>query len=1052
MSLNLAFISAGAGSGKTHSLTEQLKALLASGEVVPRGIIATTFTRLAAVELKERVRESLMKSGQIGLANQMGQAAISTVNGVCGDLLKRFSFEAGLSPEQVVVEEGEASRLYGEAVDIVLENERVLIKKLNALSHRLSFIDNGKPEWRNHVKDIADAARANNTSVECLVEFSKQSAQGLLAHFRKPTKHDLDKELSNAIQSALTAIDRDTDTTQKTEKYFDLISGAAEGLRNHRLTWAEWVKLSKEVPGAKSKAHAEAINLKASDFETHPLLHKDITDYCAAIFKLAGDSLEAYQTLKQQQGLVDFVDQELQLYRLLEHPQVKETLANELQLLMVDEFQDTSPIQLALFVRLAELAKKVIWVGDIKQAIYGFRGSDPALMEAVLKNVLSKGNEAKVLEHSWRSRPPLVEYCNAIFTHAFADSIDAKRVALTPAREEVTEQAAVAHWPLSGNMAIKMGTIASGINDLVKSAYPVVDKKSNQTRPVRYGDIAVLCRSKDRLSLLAKACHEAGVVVGYKRAGLLSTPEGTLAMACLRRLADKQDTLAAAEIRSLVKGESAESWLPSRLAHVACELPNNEWGEYGNDEVPALRLLARARGSLNMLAPVEALQEALSKGDVRNVINRWGPNEQRARARLGNIDCLLALASDYEQQCEVRNLAATVAGLIMWLTQLQVEKEDWQAIGHDDNTVTLITHHGAKGLEWPVVVAVDLEKEVRTRLWGLSVTPRVDDFDVNAPLAGRSLQFWPYPFGKQASGIDLKDRIEKSDVGLKALNKANEEEKRLLYVSLTRPRDLLVLPLVKKPHKSLDTLDSAWMIPSGESLELPSGISIPTIVKTFDEADAVRQSTAYVPHWLKTDDTDFIGLPRKFSPSSAEPLVGAKIGRIIELGERLPLDKAADMALLGSAIHGVIAACISKGQAIAIEKVQALLVNFGVEESLSAQNALQASQRFIDFINKHFDIDRCLVEYPVSALNERGQEATGFIDLVIETPKGWVIIDHKSSPAKRSDWQANSVKYSGQLDVYRRAIKNVSDKPVLECWIHFALTGGLVEVVFDEVS
>jgi ATP-dependent exoDNAse (exonuclease V) beta subunit len=242
------------------------------------------------------------------------------------------------------------------------------------------------------------------------------------------------------------------------------------------------------------------------------------------------------------------------------------------------------------------------------------------------------------------------------------------------------------------------------------------------------------------------------------------------------------------------------------------------------------------------------------------------------------------------------------------------------------------------------------------------------------------------------------------------------------------------------------------MIPSGESLELPSGISIPTVVKTFDEADAVRQSTAYVPHWLKTDDTDFIGLPRKFSPSSAEPLVGAKIGRIIELGERLPLDKVGDMALLGSAIHGVIAACISKGQAIAIEKVQALLVNFGVEESLSAQNALQASQRFIDYINKHFDIERCLVEYPVSALNELGQEATGFIDLVIETPKGWVIIDHKSSPTKRGDWQANSIKYSGQLDVYRRAIKDVSDKPVLECWIHFALTGGLVEVVFDEVS
>ena len=1047
MSLNIDFISAGAGSGKTYTLTEKLKALLAEGEIAPRGVIATTFTRLAASELRERVRESLMQSGQIALANQMGQAAINTVNGVCGDLLKRFSFEAGLSPEQIVIEEGEARRLFGEAMDAVLENDRELIKKLNTLAHRLSFFDKGKPQWRNHVKDIADAARANNCSPDQLGDFAKLSASGLLGHFRRPVKRDLDKELLGAINSALAGIDLASDTTKGTKKYHDMIRGAAEGLRKHRLTWAEWVKLSKSVPGAKSKGHTEAINLIAEDFESHPLLHQDIKDYCHAIYRLAGESLAAYQALKQQQGLVDFVDQELQLYHLLEHSHVKETLASELQLLMVDEFQDTSPIELALFVRLAALAKKVIWVGDIKQAIYGFRGSDPSLMQAVLARVLEEGKEPQVLEKSWRSRPALVEYCNSIFTKAFADTIPAKQVALTAARAEITDQPAVAHWSLTGNMSVKMRSIAMGIRELVESAYPVVDKTTGKARTVRYGDIAVLCRSNDRLSLLAGACHDADIAVGYKRAGLLATPEGALAMACLRRLADQKDTLASAEIRSLVTGESVESWLPERLAHVAAEQSNSEWGESGDGEIPALRALAEARRFLNMLTPVEAVQEALSKGNVRAVVNRWGPNVQRARARLANVDCLVGLATDYEQLCDVRNLAATVPGLVMWLHQLQADEEDWQAVGKDDDTVTLVTHHGAKGLEWPVVVAVDLENAVRSRLWGLAVLPRSEGFNVSEPLAGRTLRFWPYPFGKQSSGIAVKDRIEDSDVGQEAMHKADEEEKRLLYVSLTRPRDLLVLPLGKVPYKSLDTLGAEWMIPAGGSLALPDGESIPTAYKdSFDSGAESEDVTSYQPHWLPDLGRSEGNLPRKFSPSSAAPLVGASMGRVIELGDRIPLDKVKDMSLLGSALHSIIAASINYAEPLAIDVAQALLINFGVEESLTAEHALEASKRFIDHIHQHFDVVRCLVEYPVSAFNELGQEVNGFIDLIIETEKGWIIIDHKSSPAPRSEWEANALKYSGQLDVYRRAVEQATDKPVLECWIHFAVTGGMVEV------
>jgi hypothetical protein len=110
------------------------------------------------------------------------------------------------------------------------------------------------------------------------------------------------------------------------------------------------------------------------------------------------------------------------------------------------------------------------------------------------------------------------------------------------------------------------------------------------------------------------------------------------------------------------------------------------------------------------------------------------------------------------------------------------------------------------------------------------------------------------------------------------------------------------------------------MIPSCDSLRLPNGRSIPTIVDPFDESDLGMEADSYVPHWLKTVGTNYVSLTRKFSPSSVEPLGGGTIGTVIELGERLPLNKVADMSLFYSAIHGVVAAYINNAQPIAIEK------------------------------------------------------------------------------------------------------------------------------------
>ena len=139
----------------------------------------------------------------------------------------------------------------------------------------------------------------------------------------------------------------------------------------------------------------------------------------SVLFEFAARTLTLYQERKGERGLLDFVDLEQFTLELLPQPAVAEVIREEFDLLVVDEFQDTNPIQLALFIGLAALVKRgAVWVGDVKQAIYGFRGSDPALMDAVLASVASE--RMPTLGITYRARPELVQIFNDLFIPAFA--------------------------------------------------------------------------------------------------------------------------------------------------------------------------------------------------------------------------------------------------------------------------------------------------------------------------------------------------------------------------------------------------------------------------------------------------------------------------------------------------------------------------------------------------------------------------------------------------------------------------------------------------------
>ena len=1057
---SVTFISAGAGSGKTHRLTEILHRELNGKQVRPSGVIATTFTRKAATELRERVRGHLLSQGDFAMANAIGQARIGTVNSVCGQLLERFAFEAGMATQQQVLEEVQSKTMLRKAIDSVLDGPAMA--SLLILARRLSLVsDNRKgfgasEDWREHLKSLVDQLRANDIDPARIRGFAAANAKDLLAHFPAPTTQDLSALLRQHIHHALPEIEKVAASGNKknTNEYLASLRGFVRGLEDSSTAWSEWAKLSKSFPEASLKPLAEPIAEMAARVSEHPALHRDIAHYLEQMFDLAARALDVYALNKREQGVLDFADQEHLLLKLLDHPTVAEVMSEELDLLMVDEFQDTSPIQLALFFKLARFAKSVYWVGDIKQAIYGFRGSDTELMQSILKALPQMGGTKEVLPASWRSRGELVNVVNAVFGNAFSNSLPKEEVVLTSTRKDQLPGAPLANWILGGsNIKEEMSALAAGVRRLVESKYQVIDKGSIASRNVRYGDIAILSRFHTGVQATAFALKEQGIAAATSQPGLLQTPEATLALACLRRLNDPGDTIATAEVLSLADSLDPQVWVADRLRYLAEKGKPDEWMEVDMAEHkahPLVAKLADLRQALPLMAPKEALQTVIASCDLPSKVVGWSKDPDLTRVRLANLEALLDLAAQYEDLCRSGQHAASISGLIRWLAEVANDAKDMLA-EPAINAVKVMTHHAAKGLEWPVVILCDLSASIKDRLWSITAQSAAS-FDAQRPLKDRSIRFWPWPFGAQKK-VSVADTIALTPAAKSFKIAAVEENKRLLYVSMTRARDLLILARSSRNPKGewLDCVDAPWLLPEEglDSITLPSGNAVQAdhwVLDQVAEPGEASESEASTLYWFTEADLVDQRLPLNFNPSRAEK-VSSSVLEKVQVGTRIPVSNGTDMAILGTAFHACLAMSFTDPKTLlSIAEVEKMLSAFNVSGSVSAASVLQQVNAFHQWIADRWGKVTAYAEYPVQSVLENRQVMNGRIDLLLETAGGWVLIDHKSNQLAPDHWDQLANEYGAQLNAYVRAIEEACEKSVAEIWLFLPVAGGAVRL------
>ncbi len=511
--------------------------------------------------------------------------------------------------------------------------------------------------------------------------------------------------------------------------------------------------------------------------EPERLMRSALLRFCAAAWGL-------WDAERRRRGLLSFSDMILQARAAVESGKAQRTFRH----ILVDEFQDTDPLQFGMIETLRrEGVRSLFAVGDPKQSIYGFRHAEPSLFA----EAIGRADARVTLDVSFRTRGALLTRLNDLFAHVWRDGLGTSEAMsrlefepLSPARSG--ERGAGTTAPFSVLLAVKegravvkarrqlAGALARRVARWVDEGCTVWDKGLNVLRPLRYGDFAVLARTRGSHELLEDAFAAAGVPAVQDRSrDYFSRGEVTDVICLLRAAEDWED------------GAAVFGWLMSPFSGVPIE--------------EARRCLERIGGTIRTGRGVmEALREALPDAAARleriSLIGRRNgptailspldrdrrwlsnlPEKERLRA-LRNVRRAVSIARSFQ-----RGSASSLAACADWMDRalrrgVDMEEPAWH--GEGVNAVLLSTVHASKGLEYPVVAIFDTAKRRRPRTL--------------CPSRTLGVAFAGLPDELSASRTPAPDPLSMDWERALTRQGEREEDLRLLYVAATRAQDSLI--------------------------------------------------------------------------------------------------------------------------------------------------------------------------------------------------------------------------------------------------------------------
>ncbi len=988
------------------------------------------------------------------------------MHGLGVKLLKRFAFEAGVSPKVDIIADEDQQVLFNQSLAMVLKAP--LVEKMEKLCDRLGLNKKGAYDWRSEVKRLTETARANAFDAEKLEESKTKSFESFEAYLERPSRRSLkafNEQLAATIDDTISVLNANEDETKTTKTAVQTLRKMLRDMElKGGLYWWELAKIMKLKIGAKSRDDIIELQELAAEHERLAAFRKDIKAYIDLLFDMAMAAIDEFDAYKKQRGLIDYTDMEVYINDLLDHPQVQEVLSEELDLLMVDEFQDTSPLQLEIFLKLSQLARYSIWVGDPKQSIYGFRGAEPELMQAI---IASQGGvkEEDIQEYSWRSRKDIVHCTNAIFCKAF-NKLPEAQIALKPMRAKIDPKEtidvgkALRHWHYeyegkgkTTNREWFNNCIATSIRQTLEKGIYILPKGEKERRRATAGDVAVLCRSNKGCTEMAEALHRAGLKAAVARAGLMNTAEAKLILACLKYILTRNDTLSVAEILLLAAKVPIEHIIEDRLKFLKAKEEGQVTRSWASDQ-PYIRELDELRELVKELSSSEILDLILEELDLRRIVAAWGNVQQR----LDNVDVLRKMAIEYEDRCNRLHTAASLGGFLLWLTEIENAKDDKQSSGESPDAVNVLTYHKSKGLEYPILICHSLEQNLRADVWGMEIVSEREQVDLQDVLGGRWLRYWVNPYADQSRGTPLMERLNASEAYRRSHRAALEEEARLLYVGITRARDYLVF--VSRQGKATKWLNRVWhdgqedyptleagnnetqWIWKGDALLIEPEIDIHE--KTFRTYELETPEISYIEEASGKDGHQLYRIDLRREDWSHA--YSARTGQILNYASPLQLEEE-DKKQVSKAFKAfLIADYLSYDKADRQAMSEGYIERYELHDSTDTPTLLRQSSAYYTHLMKTHPIQQHFRKYPLRAHFD-GRLFQTVLDLVLITDNKVLVCQNSGFTGDAKRYRKHALDSLGSWSfLTQRALAEQYPNKQIEVWVHFVLGGALVEL------
>ena len=1064
---NITYISAGAGSGKTYTLTTKLAELVSKEKndpehVEPEQVILTTFTVKAANEFKEKAKAQLYKLGKYDEASRLDNALIGTIDSVATTLIQKYWYAIGLSPKQGVMDDNAKAMYINQSIANIPSDED--LKFFAKFRKSFNIIDvNSHPDdnfWKDHLKDIVEKSISFDiTDYTRSVEESLRILRGLCNGIHLQTDYSHRMTILDAMKQEIGGC-RESKTKTTTLETIDALR-----LRSEYLNDIEWyIELSRIITGAPAIPKNEApiplldeARQKAADLWRSQEVYDLQEQYIRTIFRLAESWNEQYTQYKRNKRIVDFSDMEHYMHKLLQDKEVAAEIGRTYTHLFVDEFQDCSPIQVKIFMALADVVKQSYWVGDTKQAIYGFRGSDTELTKAVSDAIAKKEGEdgcnTETLEASWRSVPAVVNVCNEAFMKIFEPVFKEKTA------EQVPLKCAMELHPELFD--IKLGDRAQHplrylhitdkrssrspklkVEDLAQYIKHVIDEEA-----VTLSDIAVLGRTGSDLDDVQHALNGLGIATSRETPLDKSSKACQLMMALSTLTMNPQDDMAKAVIAYLTEDNmGVGAIIDSKLEYnITPKEERQPW--LGNTmligRVNALRPRVMYQG-------IGALMETLAvELDVKNIMERWEtPIEESMTA----VKALIAVARQYEERSSELSQPATPSGFAAFLEENDVK------LPITDDGVQLLTYHGAKGLEWKYVfVLMDETMEqydvLKRDFYGIHHF-HPEQFSADNPYPQMSIRLLPWIFGSLKKVPEcISQPLFASEEFAMVSKHCQTESARLLYVGMTRASEVLVIVpwFVKKELDWLirSGLPEAGKIEGGDVL----GIGIPFDVVQADypeeAVEAVPEPKTYHKLDYHSDQPSEAAL-RSVSPSGLSGK-SDKVEVVFRSGQFIKINSGKmhgrNYSEVGDCIHNVFAAV----EHLDLPEVEQLIHSHGMDDVLpNADEVVRAWDSLKQFLNKEYGAPVATYhERPFRSLQEDGTVVNGSIDYVYRCAEGDILIDFKTFPQVEAITDPTSPHYAGfyagQLGAYAEALEKAGEK-VIKRYIYYPVSGLLVDI------